>query len=198
MEEQIICTPPDFSHAFLARDVLGCDWIWDPRRRLYVPAVRGGASGDVKLAYGTATSITITLNSLGSNAAREGTAVDNGTNLFLDALVEVLVTAGTVAADKRVLVYAYDSADGTNYSDNVTGSDAALTMRSPTNLRLIGVIETPTNSVAYRSAALSVARAFGGRLPPKWGIVVENRSGAGLAASGNSAQYRGVFETVAP
>lgn len=156
------------------------------------------ATGDIKLAFGTATSISITFNSLGSAGARECTAIDNSTNLFLDALVEVLVNVGSVSSDKRVYVYAYDSVDGTNFSDNATGSDAALTMRTPTNLKLIGIIECPTNSISYRSAAFSVAAAFGGRLPPKWGIVVYNVTGASLAASGNSAQYRGVFENVSP
>ena len=156
------------------------------------------ASGDIKLGLGTATAFTITLNSLGSASARESTAIDNSTNLYLDAVVEVLVNVGTVASDKRVYIYAYDSIDGTNYSDNATGSDAALTMRSPTNLKLIGVIECPTSSISYRSAACAVAPAFGGRLPAKWGIVVYNVTGAAFAASGCSAQYREVYETVAP
>jgi hypothetical protein len=160
------------------------------------------AAGDIKTAFGATTALTITLNGLASSAtgARESTVVDNGTNLYLDALVTVIfeLAAGSPANDKAVYVYAYGSEDGTNYTDNATGADAAITLRDPTNLRLIGVIACPdAGGLSYKSHPMSVAAAFGGRLPRKWGIVVRNYTGVAGESSGCSASYSGVYATVA-
>jgi hypothetical protein len=158
---------------------------------------------DLKVAYGTSTAITCTLASLASSATagRESTAVDNSSNLYVDAIVQVKVElqSGTIANDEAVYVYAYGSEDGTIYTDNATGSDAAITLRDPTAMRLIGVIPCPTQSVAYESQPMSVAAGFGGHLPRKWGIVVRNYTGIALhATEGNhSKKYTGVYYTSA-
>jgi hypothetical protein len=153
---------------------------------------------DIKEGFGTSTAITITLNSLASSATagRESTVVDNSANKFLDALVTVILTigTGTPANDKAAYIYAYGSEDGTNYTDNATGSDAAITLNDPTNLRLVHVIAMPTASLTYK-VVFSIAAAFGGVLPRKWGIVVRNYCGITLAASNNSASYSGIYAT---
>jgi len=155
---------------------------------------------NIKEALGTSTAITITLNSLASSATagREATAIDNSSNLFLDALVTAIlkIGAGTPANDKCAYVYAYGSEDGTNYTDNATGSDAAITLRDPTCLRLVAVVPMPSASVTYK-AVFSIAQAFGGALPRKWGIVIRNYCGISLDSSGNSASYSGVYATSA-
>lgn len=157
---------------------------------------------DTKIEFATSTAITITLNSLASavGSARESLYVDNGTNKYLDALVYVaceLVT-GTPASDKVSNVYAYGSEDGTNYTDNATGADTTLTMRSPTNLRLIGVIAMPdSGGLQYKGGPFGIAHAFGGNLPRRWGIVVENRTSLAFESSGCSASFTGIYETVA-
>lgn len=158
-----------------------------------------------KLAYGTATAITITLDSLASSgtAGRESTAIDNSSNLFLDALVELTIAYpnSAPANDQAIYVYAYGSLDGTNYPEDLTGSDAAYTFDGSagalkTALRLIGVIPAVQNDT-QRYGPFAVAPAFGGLLPPKWGIAVLNYSGQTLSSSGNAAQYRGVYSTTA-
>lgn len=153
-----------------------------------------------KIKYATSTGITCTLASLANSSARESTVVDNGTNLYLDALVTVAVTLGATApsGDKQVVVYLYASEDGTNYTDNATGSDAAITLRSPTNLVKAMVLHTPTASLAYKGV-FSVAQFFGGVLPRKWGIVVRNNSGSAFSATEGDhvKSYSGVTETVA-
>lgn len=158
------------------------------------------AAGDIKQVFGTSTGLTITLNSLASSATagRESTAVDNSSNLYVDALVTVIVdlAAGAPANDQAVFIYAYSSEDGTNYTDNATGTDAAITLRVPTNLKLIGIINTPVDGAVY-TQVMSVAQAFGGVLPRKWGIVVRNYSGQAFASGGNSASYSGVYANVA-
>lgn len=149
----------------------------------------------IKSLYGTSTSITITLASLASGSSRESAAVDNTTNLFLDALVYLAIplATGTPAGDKAIYVYAAGSEDGTNYGDNATGSDAAITLRSPTNLRLIGVINTPdSGAVTYKSHPISVAAAFGGFLPRKWSIIVQNATGLALGTTGFTSTYTGI------
>lgn len=155
-----------------------------------------------KVTFATSTALTITLNSLASSATagRESTAVDNTTNRYLDALVQVTVTlqTGTPANDKGVYVYAYGSEDGTVYTDNATGSDAAITLRDPSALVLIGFIPCPdSGGVTYESSPIAVARAFGGRLPRKWGIVVRNYTNVALHASaGNAATFTGITEDI--
>ncbi len=146
----------------------------------------------------TSAPITITLASLASGSARESTAIDNSSTAYLDAHVSVTcaLVAGSPSGDAAIYVYAYSSEDGTNYSDNATGVDAALTMRNPTNLRLIYVLATPTSGgLTYRTPAIPLAPAFG-FVPRKWGIVVENKSGLALAASGNSVAFTGYKEQI--
>lgn len=148
-----------------------------------------------KPAYATSVAITITLNSLGNGAARESTAIDNSSNLYLDAHVRVSVSVGSVSGSPQVLVYFYGSEDGSVYPDTITGTDAAVTLEDPTVLRGPVVIPTPTSSKVYESDVISVARYYGGVLPRKWGILVKNSTGASLAASNNSASHTGLHLT---
>lgn len=159
---------------------------------------------DTKLAFGSATAFTITLDSLASSGTtgRESTVVDNSSSLYLDALVEVTIDYpnSAPANDQAIYVYAYGSLDGTNYPEDITGSNAAFTFKGSagalkTALRLIGVIPATQNMGPDRFGPWAVAPAFGGILPVKWGIAVLNYSGQTLDSSGNSAQWRGVYAT---
>lgn len=167
------------------------------------------ASGDVKLALAAEVSMTATsLHSLASSATAgwQSASVDNRTNLYLDALVQVQVDfANTAPAnDKAVYVYAYSGSNNATpvYTNPATGSQGTLTVpnitTNPLNLKLLGVIAYNTQDEVAASGMLSVAAAFGGILPPWWGIVVVNYSGAALAASGNSVIWAGAYQTVAP
>jgi hypothetical protein len=143
--------------------------------------------------------ITSTFTSLANNGQRGAAAIDNSSNLFLDALVFVKAktnAAGTLATG-TINVYAYGTSDGgTTYSDGVTGTDAGQTLTSPPNLRLIGVINCVANSTTYEGGPFSVAAAFGGVLPEHWGIVIENKTGAALDGAVGSAWYQGVQASV--
>lgn len=148
--------------------------------------------------FGSLQNLTITLASLGSGGARESAAVENALALLLDAMVQIAIqlAAGTPTGDKKIEVYAYGSVNGTTYTDNATGADAAITLRTPTNLQLLGTIECPDGGgLTYRGIFPSIATAFNGLLPYKWGIVVVNKTGLAFAASGHSAQYRGINAT---
>ena len=143
--------------------------------------------------------ITITLNGLAAGAARCSLAVDNTSNLFLDALVQLKLTTGNATEVGNVEIFAYGTANGgSDYGDDVSGTDAAATLTIPPNLKLIGTMTMPNPGAAntvYRSNPMSVAAAFGGRLPDHWGIVVMNNANA-LNSSGCSAWYQGVQEQV--
>jgi hypothetical protein len=149
-----------------------------------------------KALYGTSNqSITCTIDALTNNSARQSTAVDNTTNLYLEGLVAVKIVSGASATSTSgtVNVYAYGTVDGgTTYTEGASGTDGALTLVNPTNLRLIGVINVVANSTTYRGGPFAVANAFGGVLPDHWGVVVENKSG-GTLGTGCAVVYQGVW-----
>jgi hypothetical protein len=125
--------------------------------------------------------------------------VDNTTNLFLDVLVFVKVksAASSTSGTGYVNVYAFGTADGgTTYSDSAGASDAAITLTSPPNMRLIGIVNVVANSTTYNAGPFSVAGAFDGILPDHWGIVIENKTAATLDASVGSAWYQGILQSV--
>ncbi len=154
---------------------------------------------DIKAKYGSANqAITVTINSLAHDAERESAAVDNAANGFVDALVQVQIATNTGAdstGDKSVYIYAYGTSDnGTTYSANASGSDAAFGTdpQQLNNCHLIGTLYAPTQNKIYKSDLMSVATAFGGLLPQRWGIIVHNRTGQTLKSSDCSAFYQGL------
>jgi len=147
-----------------------------------------------KASYATSTAATITLTSLGNGSARESTAIVNTTNLYLDAQLYVAckLVAGTPSGG--IDVYLYGSEDGTNYDDNATGTDAAITLRTPCNLVLIGRIQTETaGALTWKMSFKSLAASFGGVLPRKWGCVISNQTGLAFDSTGNSVTYTGIY-----
>lgn len=148
-----------------------------------------------------ATALTITLNSLANSATagRQCTVVDNTTNLYVDAAVEVIVStsASALASPNAVYVYVSGSGDSTNFDQDtavIGASDAAYTIDSPTNLRLAAIINCSTSSKVYNKT-FTIAQFFGGVMPNKWVIVVVNNTGQSLLGSGNSASYTGITYT---
>jgi hypothetical protein len=146
------------------------------------------ASGDITTKYGSASSLTITLNSLANGSLATSSALDiaGSSNPVEDVMVEITLGAITATGNKQAIIYAVSSVDGTNFGDN-TQTD---------NMIRIGTLSLPT-SATYRSQACSVASAFR-TLPPQFKVVVQNDAGVSFAASGNSAQYRFVYKNIAP
>lgn len=160
---------------------------------------------DIKTAYGASVNMTVTnLHSLGSSATAgwQSAVVDNSDSAakWLDVLVQVVLDFANTApgSDKCVYVYAYGGI-GTTYSNPATGSEGAITLANIStnaqNLRLIGRVEYTTQDEVAESSPMSVAAAFGGVMPAKWGLVIMNFSGAALAASGNTVTYQPVYST---
>jgi hypothetical protein len=161
---------------------------------------------DLKAKYGAdGQAIACSLASLGSSATagRASAAIDNSTNLFLDALVflQVRTGSGAIGNDKAVYVYAWgivDATAGPTYPDAVTGSDAAVTLNDPTQLPLLGVVFCPAATTTYKAGPWSVASCFGGVLPQKWGIVVRNYTGIALSATEGDHKklYQGILAQI--
>lgn len=155
---------------------------------------------DILSLYGTnGQTITITIASLANAGSRSGLAINNSSN-YLDALVQLKITSGGSGTSTTgfVSIYAYGSVDGgTSYPEGC-GTDTGITLTSPTNLRLIGVLNVVANGTGYISEPMSVAAAFGGKLPQFWGIAITNSSGGTLdATAGNHfAKYQYVAEQV--
>jgi hypothetical protein len=154
---------------------------------------------DLKEKFGTnGQTLTCTLASLANNGARQSTEVDNGTNLFLDALVMLKIKTGAsgTATTGYVNVYAFATVDqGTTRTENAGASDAAITLTAPPNAILVGRINCVANATTYIGGPMSVAAAFGGVLPERWGIIVENKTGGALDSteSNHAKLWQGVL-----
>lgn len=161
------------------------------------------------LNYGSSTSLACTsFNSLANSTtalASSAAATTTTSNNIVDAMVQVKVNAGanTPSASTIVSVFAYGSLDGTtgSYSgavgganELIDGSDKAITVNAyGHNLRFLGTILIHTASVVYQSEPMSIAAAFGGIMPRKWGVVLMNQSGVALAASGHDVRYSEIY-----
>lgn len=148
---------------------------------------------------GSMNTISITLASLATGSARQSAFIDNTPNFFVDAAIyfSFRLVTGAPTGDKVVNVYLYSSIDNVNYTDNATGADAAITIRTPPNLKLLGTVNTPDDlagAANWNATFESVAPHFGGILPPRWGIVVENQTGRAFTATeaNHTKSYRGI------
>lgn len=154
---------------------------------------------NITQAYGTSNqTLTITIASLANGSSRQSTIVDNTVNLFSDALVFLKIRTGAsgTSATGVVSVYAFGTVDnGTTYSENAGATDAAITLTANPNVRLIGILNVAANATTYYSPVFSVASAFGGVMPAKWGIIINNGTGGTLDATGgnHAAIYQGVY-----
>lgn len=143
--------------------------------------------------YSAVVTHTITLASLATDAnllaGRAGTAIDQkDSDDAIDALVGGRVTTGTSpTAAKQIEIWAYATADDTNFNEAITGTDANKTLVTKTTLRLLTIIPTnATSDTAYYWGPFSVAQAYGGVIPVQWGIFVVHNTGVNLNATGGN------------
>ncbi len=153
---------------------------------------------DLKQKFGSSNqALTITVASLTNSSLRQSAVVDNSSNLFFDAIVSVKLKTNSSGTSSigYCNVYAYATADGgTTYTGGASGSDAAYTADS-TNLVLLGIVTMTANSTTY-TGTFNLSRAFGyGGIPEKWGIVIENGTGATLDSTGGNPAilYQGIY-----
>jgi hypothetical protein len=162
------------------------------------------------LQYTTET-MTITPASVASGGYRSSAAFDNSAagKLYIDCLVGGAVVIGAVAADGTINIYAYGSYDGTNYTAGLDGADGTVTWGTTpattgvdgfNDLIFLGVIsvDTTDDNDLVEFGPFSIAEAFGGTVPQKWGIVYLNNTGTAFNATQTNAelQFTGIDETI--
>lgn len=166
-----------------------------------------------KTTYSAETVMTVTnLNSLASSttAGWSSGTVNNTTNLYLDALVQVMLDPANTAPanDATFYLFVWGGEDSDEMpttgaaSGNTVGTEGALTFPAITGLQSLQYIAIPytAQDVAIKTPVFSVCSLLGlpfGCLPPYWGVALLNYSGAALAASGNAVKWRGVTLTSA-
>lgn len=151
----------------------------------------------VTIAYAAKATITISPASVTTGNARQSAVIDNTATKYVDARIRVQsksAASGTATLD----LYVYSALGDTTYTDGATGSDAAFTTANRLNARYIGSI-VMNAATAVQGEVPSVAQAFGGIMPDKWGLIVVNNSGATLSATAGDHvfEYEGITLTVA-
>lgn len=163
----------------------------------------------IKVVYGTAANFTKTNANLASSATAgwKSNAIDNSTNLFLDALVMLQLAAVNTAPanSKAIFLYAFALLDtaGSLYTSTgdgtIDGSEGTVTFPDvttlPVDVPLLGVVPYPVQNKAINAGPFSVARCFGGILPSKWGVAMVNHSGMTLSVT--NIVYQPVYNSVA-
>jgi len=147
--------------------------------------------------YGSSASLTITLTGLATDtsllAGRQSTAIDNTSDLAVDAIVGGKVTTGTTPTTaKQIEIWAFASYDGTTYSAGAGASDAGFTPTGEkTLMSLLTVIPTDgTSDHTYEWGPFSIAQAFGGTMPKKWGIYVVHNTAVNLNATASNHEVK--------
>lgn len=147
--------------------------------------------------YGAAVTLTITLASLASDtnliAGRQSTIVDISSSTIMDAQIGGKITTGTTPTTARQIeLWAFGSYDGTTYGAGAGATDANF---SPTGektlMRLLAVIDTDaTSNHIYEFGPVSLAEAFGGLPPRKFGVFVVHNTGVALHATGGNHEIK--------
>lgn len=117
-------------------------------------------------------SVTITLASLANASSAVSSAVDNSSNKYLEALIQVKVrtnAAGTSATGVTNVFLVRSADGGTTYDDNTRV--------------LLGTLPTNANGTTYIG---TFSTAPVGALGTHWKAAVENRSGAALDSTGGN------------
>ncbi len=173
------------------------------------------ATGNL-LALASPAAVGCTMTSLANGSSRESATITNSINLYLDYLVALTFTVSSGSPSTTgpyINIYANGSNDGTLWpivqlSSGAVyatgGGDSSVgALGVPPNLRLIGSfgIQTTTSSGerTFRTEPFSVAQAFGGQIPPKFSLIVENQLGVSFSASTATTatylQQQGIYTT---
>lgn len=144
------------------------------------------------------------LQSLGNSATVgwQGVLVKNHVTKYSDFKIWVkLTTANTAPAnDKAMYLWIipwYTSDNGTTFNPSSigtttlpTGTDAAITIASPHNMRLLGVLNYTTAQATVQDNFL-LSNCFGNAMPDGWSPAITNFSGA-ILSTGCVLDYTGI------
>lgn len=156
----------------------------------------------IKPLYNSAASIVgAALNSLASDtnllAGWSSAVQDNTANLSIDELITGFIKAGSTAptAGTTIEIWAWGVLDDTpTYPDQITGSQAAITLTSRNVIyggafRLGTAITVDATANRIYPFAFSLASLFGGLCPRKWGIWIVQNTAQALASSGHAVNH---------
>jgi hypothetical protein len=161
--------------------------------------------------YSANTAITFDLSSLGASstfvAGRESTQVDNTSNNYVDALVNVkgitghASTAPTVGQLIALYAWGADTSLGSTGIDVLDGTDSAETLSHVSVLNSLRFVAAPavtvnTAGLVYFIQPFSIAQLFGGIMPKFWGLfLAHNHTGALAASQTGLFSYNGITYT---
>jgi hypothetical protein len=151
----------------------------------------------IELKYGTNNqAVTATWASLASGSARASTAIDNTSNLFDEIFFQPTCKSGAsgVSATGYASFYVSGTVDGgTTYGEGATGTDAAITLTTPPNVKLIGTLNMVANATTYDGNPMACSPGLGGSLTDHIVIICLNKSGAAFdSTEGNhNKRYQG-------
>lgn len=150
----------------------------------------------LKEALAAIASFTITLGSLANGSGRQGTLVDNTTNLAIGAYISVSIKLGTSpTANTTVSIYLIRSDNNTTAieDDGAGASDAAWTQKNAVPIMILTTGGSPATGDVLKGVV------YVPNLGPKFTVGVVNNSGVALdATNGNHViSYIGVTETIA-
>lgn len=165
-------------------------------------------NANVKAEYAASAAYTITLTSLATSSTllvgRQGTALSNAVNKYLDELVSAIVATGTTPTAGVIEVHIVGSLDDTpTWPDAFTATDAARTIASADikaslTAQIGGVINSTTSNVLYPFRATGIRQFFGDALPPQHVPFVTHSTVAALHATATNhfVKHTPVYATV--
>ena len=156
----------------------------------------------------TAADMTITLASLASDTnllqGREATAIDTRTNGYADYLVSGKITTGSSAPTvNRSIEIWFIGWDGSGWPDVFDGTDSDETISLASVKASIcrfcaNIIVTASANEDYYFGPVSVAQAFGGRLPGQFTVFVTQNTAQALSATAGNHYIRvqAIYDTI--
>lgn len=163
------------------------------------------------ITYSSNTAITFDISSLGTSSTfvsgRESTEIDNTSNFYVDALVNIdgitghASTAPTIGQVIRLYLWGADTSLGTTPIDVLDGTDSAETLGHVSVLNSLilvreAVVTVATAGLVYYLQPFSVASFFGGLMPKFWGLyLAHNHTGALAASQSGLFSYNGIKYT---
>jgi len=161
--------------------------------------------------YSSDTAITFDISSLATSSTflvgRESTEIDNTTNKYIDAIVNVegitghASTAPTVGQYIGLWLWGADTSLATTPIDTLDGTDSNETLSHASVLNSLKFVASPAVTVAtaalkYYVMPFSVAAYFGGNMPKFWGLYLAHNQTGALAASQSALfSYNGITYT---
>jgi len=150
-----------------------------------------------KIAYGGAADLAITTTIGNGVGIWSSSAIfDNSAAANIDVVVGGSIQVGAVTLDGTIDIYVAGSWDGTEFTSGVDMGDSDITWGTTGSTHINGEFNLALlASISVNSAddnkdivfgGFSIAQAFGGTMPKKFAIVIENNTDIALHATGTN------------